>query len=56
MGQRQVYNSCRPEVHDVLRRWRAIADSYDPPRVLVGETFLPEVAQTRAVLRPRATS
>ena len=45
MGQRQVYNSCRPEVHDVLRRWRVIADSYDPPRVLVGETFLPEVAQ-----------
>jgi alpha-glucosidase len=45
VGQRQVYNSCRPEVHDVLRRWRTIADSYDPPRVLVGETFLPEVTQ-----------
>jgi alpha-glucosidase len=44
-GQRQVYNACRPEVHDVLRRWRAIADSYDPPRVFVGETFLPDVAQ-----------
>ena len=44
-GQRQVYNACRPEVHDVLRRWRAIADSYDPPRLLVGETFLPDVAQ-----------
>ena len=29
IGQRQVYNACRPEVHDVLRRWRAIADSYD---------------------------
>ena len=22
IGQRQVYNACRPEVHDVLRRWR----------------------------------
>ena len=44
-GQRQVYNSCRPEVHDVLRRWRAIADSYDPPKLLLGETFLHEVAQ-----------
>jgi alpha-glucosidase len=43
-GQRQVYNACRPEVHDVLRRWRAIADAYDPPRVFVGETFLPDVS------------
>src|SRR3954465_10436935 len=25
-GQRKVYNSERPEAHDVLRRWRAIAD------------------------------
>jgi alpha-glucosidase len=39
-GQRQTYNSRRPEVHDVLRRWRRIAESYDPPRVLVGETHL----------------
>ena len=22
VGQRSVYNACRPEVHDVLRRWR----------------------------------
>jgi len=39
-GQRQVYNAGRPEVHDVLRRWRAIADSYDPARILVGETYV----------------
>jgi len=39
-GQRQLYNSCRPEVHDVHRRWRAVADAYDPPRLLVGETFV----------------
>ena len=39
-GQRRTYNSCRPEVHDVLRRWRAIADSYDPQRVLIGETHV----------------
>jgi alpha-glucosidase len=37
-GQRPVYNANRPEVHDVLRRWRSLADSYDPPRVLIGET------------------
>ncbi|WP_130493647.1 alpha-amylase family glycosyl hydrolase [Motilibacter rhizosphaerae] len=28
------------EVHDVYREWRRIADSYDPPRVLVGEVNL----------------
>jgi alpha-glucosidase len=42
-GQVQVYNSCRPEVHDVHRRLRAVADSYDPPRVLVGETFVERI-------------
>jgi len=42
MGQRSVYNACRPEVHDVLRRWRAVAETYDPPRVLIGETYVLE--------------
>ena len=37
-GQRVVYNGNRPEVHDVIRHWREIADSYDAPRVLIGET------------------
>ena len=37
-GQRSEYNACRPEVHDVLRRWRRVGDVYDPPRVFVGET------------------
>src|SRR5436305_951273 len=46
-GQRQVYNGNRPEVHDVIRRWRQIADSYDPPRILVGETH---VFDTEAML------
>lgn len=27
-------------VHDVYRRWRKIADKYDPPRILVGEVNL----------------
>ncbi len=39
-GQKQVFNACRPEVHDVIRRWRAIAESYSPPRILVGETHV----------------
>ena len=36
-GQRSVYNANRPEVHDVLRRWRRIADAH-PVSILVGET------------------
>ena len=44
LGQRQIYNMHRPEVHDVLRRWRRIADGYDPPRILVGETWEHDVA------------
>ena len=39
-GLRSVYNSSRPEVHDVLRRWRVLADGYDPHRVLIGETYV----------------
>jgi alpha-glucosidase len=42
-GQRLIYNANRPEVHDVMRRWRVLADSYDPPRVLVGETNVNEL-------------
>jgi alpha-glucosidase len=30
----------RDEVHDVYRRWRKIADSYEEPRLLVGEVWL----------------
>jgi alpha-glucosidase len=43
--QRDVYNACRPEVHDVLRDWRHIADGYDPHRILIGETYVFEPDQ-----------
>ncbi len=36
-GQRLRWNYMRPELHEVLRRWRAVADAEDPPRLLVGE-------------------
>ncbi|MET1002561.1 MAG: alpha-amylase family glycosyl hydrolase [Acidimicrobiia bacterium] len=39
-GQRQEFNAGRPEVHDVLQRWRRVAEEYDPPRILVGETYV----------------
>ena len=40
-GQRSVYNANRPEVHEVIRRWRRLADDYDEPRLLIGETPVP---------------
>jgi len=44
LGQRQLYDSGRPELHDVLRRWRRIADGYSPLRLLLGETYVFDLA------------
>jgi len=44
-GQKQVFSMNRPEVHDVLRRWRAIAEADDPKRILVGETYVLDLDQ-----------
>ncbi len=44
--------SDRDETHDVYRRWRTIADSYDDPRVLVGEIWLPDADRLARYLRP----
>jgi alpha-glucosidase len=41
LGQRPVYNCNRPEAHDVIRRWRRVADSYQSKPVLIGETPVP---------------
>jgi alpha-glucosidase len=38
-----VYSANRPELHDVLRRWRALADDEVPERTLVGETYVLEL-------------
>jgi alpha-glucosidase len=39
----------QPQLHDVYRRWRQIANSYKPDRVLVGEIFEPS-RQSRYIL------
>ncbi len=44
-GQRSEYNQNRPEVHAVYRNWRAIADRYSPPRLLLGETWVGELGR-----------
>lgn len=41
-GQRQVYNANRPEVHDVVRHWRRLADRH-PDSLLLGETPVEDV-------------
>jgi alpha-glucosidase len=40
-GQRSVYNANRPEVHEVLRRWRRLSDQRTDPFLLLGETPVP---------------
>jgi alpha-glucosidase len=45
MGQRQTYDFNQPEVHGILRRWRRILDGYAPARLLVGETYLLDLAE-----------
>jgi alpha-glucosidase len=40
-----VYTNNLPEVHDVIRRLRSLIDSYPGDRVLIGETYLPNVQE-----------
>ncbi len=46
---RQLRDSARnanlPEMHEILRHWRSVADSYRPPRILIGETSVLDVAR-----------
>ena len=55
-GQRAVYSANRPELHEILRRWRKIADSYDPPRLLLGETPVDDAATLASYLRGRTST
>ncbi|WP_435112620.1 glycoside hydrolase family 13 protein [Nocardiopsis synnemataformans] len=44
--------SDRDGVHEIYRRWRAIAESYGPDRVFVGEMWLPDPERFARYLRP----
>ena len=46
-GQQEIYSKNRPEVHEVYRRWRRIAEQYSPPRLLLGETFVLDLDRLR---------
>jgi alpha-glucosidase len=39
------YTDNLPEVHDVMRRLRAMVDTYPDDPVLIGETYLPDIAE-----------
>ena len=39
IGQRREYTFHRPEVHDVFRAWRALAEAREDAPVLIGETW-----------------
>jgi alpha-glucosidase len=45
-GRRQIYSMNRPEGHEILQRWRTLADSRPEPHpIFVGETFVYELEQ-----------
>jgi alpha-glucosidase len=43
VGQWPKYNFGLPEAVDVHRRWRGVAEDYDPERLLLGETYVLEL-------------
>jgi alpha-glucosidase len=42
----------RDELHEVYRGWRAVANDYEEPRLLVGEIWLPDAERLARYLRP----
>lgn len=42
----------RPGVHEIYRDWRALADTYDPPRVFIAEAWVRSPERLAAYLRP----
>ncbi|MDR2895597.1 MAG: glycoside hydrolase family 13 protein [Propionibacteriaceae bacterium] len=42
----------RDGIHQIYQSWRAVAESYDPPRVMVGEVWLDDPERFAAYLGP----
>lgn len=42
-GREPIFSKNQPEVHDILKEWRSISRSYDPERLLLGETWVRDV-------------
>lgn len=43
----------RDGIHEIYQEWRAVADSYDEPRVLFGEVWIAEPGRFAKYLRPQ---
>jgi alpha-glucosidase len=41
-----------PGVHEIYRGWRALADSYDPPKIYAAEAWVANAARLALYLRP----
>ena len=39
----RVYNMNQPGVHEVYKRWRRLANAYDPQRIFIGETWVSDI-------------
>jgi len=48
LGQRPEFSMLRPEVHDVLRSWRALGARRDAEPVLIGETWVHDLERLAA--------
>lgn len=42
-GREPTFSKNRPGVHAILKEWRSIARTYDPERLLLGETWVKDV-------------
>jgi len=42
----------QPGVHDIYREWRALANSYDPPRIFVAEAWVPTNERLARYVQP----
>lgn len=49
-GLEPRFSMHRPETHGVYRRWRRIAESYEPPRLLLGETWVHDLERLASYL------
>jgi alpha-glucosidase len=45
LGLRRTYSMYRPETHEILHEWRRLAETYDPPRLLLGEAYSLDLEQ-----------
>ncbi|HEU0303897.1 MAG TPA: alpha-amylase family glycosyl hydrolase [Gaiellaceae bacterium] len=43
VGDVRIHSMNRPETHEIYRDWRRLADSYEPPRALLGEVYVLDV-------------